>query len=414
MRSKKFTNIDPIKHHTSLNQFKRWRQERIRKLRSKDYSYNVPMVQPDLSYIKQNEQSPTITWIGHSTFFIQLAGLNIVTDPVWASQMALRKRMTAPGIAIDRVPPIDVVLISHSHYDHLNIPSLRKLQGDKLLLVPAGLSAKLKGRGFTNVHELYWWESYTVGEVTFTFVPAQHWTRRNPWDTNSSHWGGWLIAPADKEQTSQQSDNQHSDKQIKSNLVDGNEVDTDVDTVTDVDTDVVTDTDIDLDIDRDRDVNGKNSSVKKEQATISSASLAGEVCTEMTASVSCFFEQHEAKRPELTEQPVIYFAGDSGYFAGFKEIGYRFDIDIALLPIGAYEPEWFMGPQHITPEEALQAFLDTKAKHFVPMHYGSFKLADDTPREALERLFNEMNRLVIDPASLILLPHGETWRITNE
>ena len=88
---------------------------------------------------------------------------------------------------------------------------------------------------------------------------------------------------------------------------------------------------------------------------------------------------------------TIYYCGDSGYFQGFKEIGKRFSIDIALMPIGAYEPEWFMKVSHVSPEEAVQAYLDLKATHFIPMHYGAFALADETPREAITRLRNNWN-----------------------
>ncbi len=307
---KRYMNMDPVKQQNSLKQFKRWRKERIRKLRYKDYSYKVPNVEADLAYLKENTKQATITWIGHSTFFIQHSGLNIVTDPVWAGQMAMQKRLSPPGIEMEQMPSVDVVLISHSHYDHLHIASLKRLDGEKTILVPAGLSSKLKLKGFNNVQELNWWESVKIGDATFSFVPSQHWTRRNPWDTNSSHWGGWII--------------------------------------------------------------------------------------------------------EGEGQPCIYFAGDSGYFAGFKEIGNRYIIDAALMPIGAYEPEWFMGPQHVTPEEALQAFVDTGARMFIPMHYGSFKLADDTPREALDRLEAERNRLGINKNLIKVLAHGETLCVPDE
>src|SRR5688572_27711460 len=110
----------------------------------KDYSFAVPNVEPDIAYLQDNRKRPSITWVGHSTFLIQLGELNIITDPVWSGQMAFQKRLAPPGIPIDDVPPIDVVLISHSHYDHLNINSLRKLAGTKQLLVPAGLSTKLR------------------------------------------------------------------------------------------------------------------------------------------------------------------------------------------------------------------------------------------------------------------------------
>lgn len=346
MRIRKYCNMDPVKQQNSFKQFKRWRQERKRKLKHKDYSYVVPNVQPDLPYLKNNGKMPSVTWVGHSTFFIQLCGLNIITDPVWAGQMAMQKRLSPPGIPIEDVPPIDVVLISHSHYDHLNITSLRKLRG-KQILVPAGLSSKLKLKGFDQVQELNWWDSIVVGGVEFIFVPSQHWTRRNPWDTNSSHWGGWIMKPL--------------------------------------------------------------------ESALSQAGGKSEESTENAlAYVSAVAKHSKAARPIVNEAPTVYFAGDSGYFAGFKEIGERYIIDIALMPIGAYEPEWFMGPQHVTPEEALQAFLDTGAKLFVPMHYGSFKLADDTPREALDRLEAERRRLRMDEQKIIVLPHGETWRVAGK
>ncbi|MCK9862229.1 MBL fold metallo-hydrolase [Paenibacillus sp. ATY16] len=306
----KFTNSEPVQLQNSIKHLQRWRQERLRKIKTKDYSYSVPSVEPDLSFLHENRAKPSLTWVGHSTFFIQLAGKNMITDPVWAGQMAFQRRLTPPGLPIEEVPPVDIILISHSHYDHLHIQSLRRLQGSKLLLVPAGLRTKLRLKGFTNVRELHWWESVVIDGIRITFVPSQHWTRRNLWDMNSSHWGGWVMEPADKNSL----------------------------------------------------------------------------------------------------EPTIYFAGDSGYFSGFREIGSRFDIDVALMPIGAYEPEWFMGPQHVTPEEALQAFEDTGAKWFVPMHYGAFKLADDTPREALDRLANERERIGLDEQRVRILLHGETWR----
>lgn len=116
---------------------------------------------------------------------------------------------------------------------------------------------------------------------------------------------------------------------------------------------------------------------------------------------------------EIDRGPTIYFAGDSGYFRGFSEIGRRFDIDVALLPIGAYDPEWFMSSQHVSPEEALQAFIDLKAKYFVPMHYGSFKLSDDTPEDALQRLETGRAELGIPKERLLLLHHGETLRFAS-
>ncbi|CAM4033889.1 MBL fold metallo-hydrolase [Cohnella lubricantis] len=307
MRNHRFGNLDSAGAvRAGRHRFARWRQERLTKLRSKDYSDCIPNVRPDLPFLLQNRIEPSITWIGHSTFLIQMAGLNMVTDPVWARRMAMQKRLAPPGIAMSDMPPIDLVLVSHSHYDHLHVTSLRRLRGTKRLLVPAGLRKKMLLKGFRQVAEMNWWESVTHHGVKFTFVPAQHWARRNPWDTNNSHWGGWII--------------------------------------------------------------------------------------------------------ESPNGPTVYFAGDSGYCRAFEEIGRRFAIDIALLPIGAYDPEWFMSEEHMNPEEALQAFRDVGAKYFVPMHYGSFKLADDTPKEALDRLEAERRRLGLSEDRLFLLQHGETLR----
>ncbi|UOF92652.1 MBL fold metallo-hydrolase [Fodinisporobacter ferrooxydans] len=311
MARKRYFNLDDVPHTKSIKHFQRWRKERRQK--QKDFSFSVPHTdRVALEYLYSNKKDTTITWIGHSTFFIQSGGLNILTDPVWARRMGLDKRLTDPGIPLGQMPAIDVVVISHSHYDHLNFTTLRKLKGNPLYLVPEGLKQKMIKKGFPSVMELNWWSSHRIGDVEFTIVPAQHWTKRTIRDTNTSHWGGWLI------------DNAAFAKQAN------------------------------------------------------------------------------------TEKQVIYFVGDTGYFRGFKEIGKRFSIDYALVPIGAYEPEWFMAPQHVNPEQAVQAFLDTQAKYFIPMHYGTFRLADDTPIEALERLDREWRRLGLGIDRLKKLKLGET------
>lgn len=372
MRLKRFVNLDQVEQHNSLKQFKRWRQERIRKLKMKDYSFSVPNAQPDIAFLQNNRKRPSITWIGHSTFLIQIGGLNIVTDPVWAGQMAFQKRLSPPGVPIEDMPPIDIVLISHSHYDHLNIQSLRRLRGPKQLIVPAGLSQKLKLKGFRRVQELHWWESAHIHGIKFTFVPSQHWTRRNPWDTNSSHWGGWVIEPV----------------LSRSGRLIG------------------------YDGGKSRRAAAAHAAAASNDGLAAKAAISGLKSEEQSAArrLAQMFEAPHG-RPAVSDSPTVYFAGDSGYFGGFKEIGRRFPIDVALMPIGAYEPEWFMGPQHVTPEQALQAFEDTGARWFVPMHYGAFKLADDTPEEALCRLEAERQARGIDASRLVLLPHGESWRL---
>ncbi|TCZ77805.1 MBL fold metallo-hydrolase [Paenibacillus albiflavus] len=319
MARKRFANLDDVSHTSSFKELQAWRKERKGKV--KDRSFFVGQAaNKEIDYLNANRTDTTVTWIGHSTFLLQIGGLNILTDPVWANSMAFERRLSPPGLEIDEIPPINVVLISHSHYDHLHLTSLRKLaRYHKFkVLVPEGLRSWMQWRGFRDAVELPWWGSVQVGEVIFDFVPAQHWTRRTLFNTNATHWGGWVLR-------------------------------------------------------------------SKAQAAAS--------------------DSNDAK------SRTIYFAGDSGYFRGFGLIGEKYDIGTALMPIGAYEPEWFMGKQHVTPEEAIQAYIDSGAERFIPMHYGSFPLADDTTKEALDRLRAEWSRRELPEHHLKVLLHGETLRV---
>ena len=311
-----FSNMDNVQMQKAWKQFKRWGQERYLRPQEKDYySYVIPRMLPDLGRLHHNREHTTITWIGHSTFLIQMGELNIVTDPVWADSMAFEKRISAPGIDIKDMPKIDIILLSHSHYDHLHLKSIKELAGAHTkFIVPAGLRKKMIRKGFENTHEMHWWEAMDFGKVRVSFVPAQHGTRRTLMDGNRSHWGGFVM-------------------------------------------------------------------------------------------------EHRLS-PILRPTETIYFAGDSGYFRGFTRIGDMFDIDVSLIPIGAYEPEWFMSPQHVSPEQAVQAFLDVKAKMMIPMHYGAFKLADDTPREAIDRLLAARDRHGITPDRIHLAGLGEVFDLS--
>ncbi|MFC0562415.1 MBL fold metallo-hydrolase [Halalkalibacter alkalisediminis] len=139
------------------------------------------------------------TWIGHSTFFIQMNGLNILTDPVFSNRMGLEKRLVPPGISVHELPDIDAVLISHAHYDHLEFSSLKKLTGNPFFFVPIGLKNMFKKRGYLRVWEANWWEHLHFKGLDFHFVPAQHWSRRRLFDKNKAHWGGWVIRDRQKE-----------------------------------------------------------------------------------------------------------------------------------------------------------------------------------------------------------------------
>lgn len=302
-RKQRYANLDNVENIKTFSDFRRWQKER--RVNKKDLSIQIEQApNKEIDKLNRNQTDSSITWIGHSTFLIQMDGLNILTDPVWAGRMGFQKRLTAPGIALTDLPVIDVVFISHGHYDHLDFPTIKKLKGNPTFYVPIGLGHAFKKRGYEKVIEANWYDSFKEANMTFSFVPAQHWTKRTLTDTNTSHWGGWVIE-------------------------------------------------------------------NKEQS--------------------------------------IYFVGDTGYFPGFKEIAGKFHIKTVLMPIGAYEPEWFMKVSHINPEDAVKAFLELKGSTFIPMHYGTYRLADDTGPEAISRLVAEWDRLQLDHSRLKKLLIGETY-----
>jgi len=160
-----------------------------------------PRVANDGRALRDNREAPTLTWIGHATLLIQLDGVNVLTDPHFSERaspvgFAGPRRLNPPGLAFEALPPIDVVVISHDHYDHLDRPSVERLAAahSPLFLVPLGLKAWFASLGIERVLELDWWDSRRVGGVTFTLTPVQHWCARTPWDTDRRLWGGWALA----------------------------------------------------------------------------------------------------------------------------------------------------------------------------------------------------------------------------
>jgi len=146
-----------------------------------------------------------ITWIGHATLLFERDGKTILTDPMFsdrASPLAFSgpKRVAPPARSLEALPPIDVVLISHAHYDHLDMPSLRRLaelQPDIAVLAPLGVGRYARDAGFTNVTELDWWQDTTLGDVTVTATPARHWASRSPFDRNRTLWAGFMVRFSD-------------------------------------------------------------------------------------------------------------------------------------------------------------------------------------------------------------------------
>ena len=243
----------------------------------------APRVAPDLERLQQRAAEPRVTWIGHASFLGQLGGASVLIDPVFSRALSgVFRRYVAPGLAPEQLPPIDALLISHSHRDHLDEPSVLRLPRSTPVVVPLGLDSWFRRRGFEQVTELGWWDAVEVAGLKVTATPARHWSRRGFMDLNHSLWCGYLLE---------------------------------------------------------------------------------------------------------SESGNLYHAGDSGSFPGFREIGARFpDIQVALMPIGAYRPAWFMEPNHMNPEQAAQAFLELGARYLVPMHWGTFQLTDEPISEPIERL----------------------------
>src|SRR5262249_50399917 len=250
-------------------------------------------------------ERPSLSWIGHASFVARIGGKLLATDPIFSTRIAKTVRRTVPpGIPLEALPPLDVVTVSHNHYDHMDLPTLRRIGPAALYVVPVGNGRFLERVGLTNVVELEWWQSHRVDGLEITCVPARHWSMRAPWNRNDALWSGFVVRGA---------------------------------------------------------------------------------------------------------EGALYHSGDSAYFDGFKEIGARVGpIDWACLPIGAYEPRWFMEPQHMNPEEAGQAFLDLGARALAAMHWGTFQLTDeplDEPPGRIRAFFRERG---LDEARLWLLDVGET------
>jgi L-ascorbate metabolism protein UlaG (beta-lactamase superfamily) len=220
-----------------------------------------------------------LTWIGHASFLLQTQGVNMLIDPNWAKWLKVIKRIKHPGIQLHDLPEIDLVLVTHAHFDHLDRKTLRQIAEDQPIVVPFEVGNLVHDLGFCSVHELHYWESFQEGPVRITLTPCHHWGARMLHDSHRG-FGGFIIEAGGR---------------------------------------------------------------------------------------------------------TIFHCGDTAYFDGFKEIGERFKIDVALLPIGAYDPP--SGREvHMNPEEALQAFIDLKARHMVPMHYGTFRLSYEPMEEPPERL----------------------------
>jgi L-ascorbate metabolism protein UlaG (beta-lactamase superfamily) len=244
-----------------------------------------------------------VTFIGHASFFVQIGGRSVLIDPNFARWLFVLKRLRRPGLRVRDLPSIDLVLVTHAHFDHLHRPSLRAIVQNNLrtsgtapaIIVPTHVSDLVADLGFSEIIELDWWKTSHDRDLSVTHVPSRHWGARILKDSHRGY-GGYVLQA------------------------------------------------------------GKHS---------------------------------------------VYHAGDTAYFAGFREIGRRLSPELALLPIGAYNPPQFRNV-HANPADATRAFLDLNARWMVPMHYGSFRLSHEPMDEPLQLLGEEARSAGIEDRVFVL------------
>ena len=311
-----------------LADFLRWRWNAVRQGLPPAPSQPTPAVAPDLAFIASNAKAgaamqPAVTWIGHATVLAQVGGLNILTDPMLSERaspvsFAGPRRAHPPGLTLAQLPRIDLVVISHNHYDHCDAPTLQALHaqagGPPQFLVPLGLKTWANELGINKVIEMDWWQQHRMGAVEVVMTPMQHWSGRSLNDRMQSLWGGWAVFAPDAH---------------------------------------------------------------------------------------------------------LFFAGDTGYSRDFADIAVRFadrqggggGFDIALIPVGAYAPRWFMKEQHVDSDEAVRMHRDLNAKRSLGIHWGTFELTDEPLDEPPRALAGAMQRAGLTEDQFFLLALGQTRKL---
>lgn len=275
-----FVNLDPNKDH-SLRDLIAWRWNR----KPGQWEQRTFPVRDENLRVRVGEGELQVSYVTHATALVQIDQLNLLLDPIWSAYTGPNRFFGAhsyhnPGFSIDKLPPVDVVLISHNHYDHMDLPTLMDLQDlyDPVFIVPLGNRDYLVNAGLNSVVELNWWEEHEVNGHRITVVPARHASMRTNAGYKQTLWGGFVVSGS-----------------------------------------------------------------------------AGNVA----------------------------YAGDTGFASHFEKIHQRFgDMRLAILPIGAYLPRWFMQENHMSPDDALKAFDVLGAQSGMAVHFGTFDLGDDAQDQA--------------------------------
>ncbi|MDX1642938.1 MAG: MBL fold metallo-hydrolase [Thermoanaerobaculia bacterium] len=291
-----------------LGGFLRWRWERATRRRTA----LAELPSPPHPLPVEPPSAPGLTWVGHATFLLDLGDATLLTDPHFSQRASPLgafgpRRLVPPALALDDLPPLDLVLVSHNHYDHLDRPTMRRLAElgpPRRVVAPPGLGRKLQRWGLGATVELAWWEAHDVGDLRVHAVPVKHSSCRWGPDRDHTGWNGYVVEAGGRR---------------------------------------------------------------------------------------------------------FFFAGDTAYSDDFTTLRRRLGpVDLAALPIGAYEPRWFMRHVHASPEEAVQIHLDLGACRSVAMHWGTFPLTDEPIDEPPRRLARALDERGIDPAQFVVLRHGET------
>jgi N-acyl-phosphatidylethanolamine-hydrolysing phospholipase D len=314
-----FRNPWPNSEPHSFRTLLRWaRERRSQSLVPSPPRNSFPVSAPTLSYPRAGPDAFTATWVGHSTVLLQIGGLNVLTDPVFSErafpvQWMGPRRLMDPGLALAALPPLDVILVSHSHYDHLDRPAVKRLaraHPGAAWIVPLGLGRYIRGWGARDITEIGWWEETVARGLRVTATPARHFSARRPGDRNRSLWCGFALAQ-----------------------------------------------------------NGRRA----------------------------------------------WFAGDTAYHPEFGEIGARTGpFDLVMIPIGAYEPRWFMERVHVNPEEAVRVYRDVTDAHpavhplMLGIHWGTFRLTDEPVDEPPRRTAELWREAGLSDERLWIARFGET------